>query len=512
MHASAVTPHTRCPRANPLSCPGGGSLSQQLFQGKQRDYVRCHACGSVSFTEDFFSNLSVDIPSNSTQSGDLEGGPRGKPRAQEAEPAAADSDGSGGDESASKQISVLSALRAALKPEQLVGDEQYECEKCKGKRDAERGVGLRVLPPILVLHLKRFASSIERDRKGRCRLNLVKLNTPLHFDMTLDMSQFVAQDDATESDVACEESPGDSTPSSTGSASGAARGGVAADGTNETGASEGAGGVGAHAAAATSPAAATAASPAAAAAMGQKAETGSLPYELYAVLIHSGALDKGHYFALIKDVETDVWHRFDDERVTRLPSGRLEAELNRSYGNADGADAATSAYMLFYRSMRGDAFEADSEECGNSTAAAGGATSAGAAAADEGASGATPLNACDAAVEQVVLCGVGPRVGRGGWIDGRGQGGAWGMRTYLRTCLAARPSPIPAPDQPLCRPLVPHPLPRSLLTARSSPSKHPSATRDCCSLAQVGVAVRSPGAAPSTAEEVGPRPGDGCEA
>ena len=38
-------------------------LSQQLFQGKQRDFVKCHSCGNVSFTEDFFTNLEVDLPS-----------------------------------------------------------------------------------------------------------------------------------------------------------------------------------------------------------------------------------------------------------------------------------------------------------------------------------------------------------------------------------------------------------------------------------------------------------------
>ena len=50
----------------------------------------------------------------------------------------------------------------------------------------------------------------------------------------------------------------------------------------------------------------------------------SLRYELYAVLVHSGSLEKGHYFALIRNLqEGDAdpdrgWYRFNDEKVSAL--------------------------------------------------------------------------------------------------------------------------------------------------------------------------------------------------
>ena len=79
----------------------------------------------------------------------------------------------------------------------------------------------------------------------------------------------------------------------------------------------------------------------------RKPRLGSLQYDLYAVLLYMGSLEKGHYFALIKDVEDGAWHKFDDERVTRLEDAQFEAELKRAYGGK----GSTSAYMLLYREV-----------------------------------------------------------------------------------------------------------------------------------------------------------------
>ena len=49
----------------------------------------------------------------------------------------------------------------------------------------------------------------------------------------------------------------------------------------------------------------------------------------------------------LRQVLTEEWYRFDDERVTHLPASRFDAELKRSYGGEGGA----SAYMLLYRAV-----------------------------------------------------------------------------------------------------------------------------------------------------------------
>ena len=75
--------------------------------------------------------------------------------------------------------------------------------------------------------------------------------------------------------------------------------------------------------------------------------SGSLLYDLYAVLLHTGSLEKGHYFALIKDVADGSWYRFDDEKVTLLGDEELDRELRKAYGGR----GSTSAYMLLYREL-----------------------------------------------------------------------------------------------------------------------------------------------------------------
>lgn len=52
--------------------------------------------------------------------------------------------------------SLLDSLVSLLSPEELVGDNQYDCANCRGKRDATRRMMLRRLPPFLSLSLQRF--------------------------------------------------------------------------------------------------------------------------------------------------------------------------------------------------------------------------------------------------------------------------------------------------------------------------------------------------------------------
>lgn len=51
---------------------------------------------------------------------------------------------------------VLCLQVAALAPDELVGDNQYFCDFCAAKSDADRRMRLRNLPPYLCLALQRF--------------------------------------------------------------------------------------------------------------------------------------------------------------------------------------------------------------------------------------------------------------------------------------------------------------------------------------------------------------------
>ena len=82
-------------------------------------------------------------------------------------------------------------------------------------------------------------------------------------------------------------------------------------------------------------------------------------YKLHGVLVHSGDLHGGHYFALIKPAKDGRWYKFDDDRVTPVTDKEV---LEDNYGGempnglvaphqrtqARTLKKFTNAYMLVY--------------------------------------------------------------------------------------------------------------------------------------------------------------------
>ena len=85
-------------------------------------------------------------------------------------------------------------------------------------------------------------------------------------------------------------------------------------------------------------------------------------YQLHGVLVHSGDLNAGHYFAFLKPTKDGFWYRFDDDRVTRatekevleenyggeyeLPNGAVG--VRQPYTRGLSTKRSTNAYMLVY--------------------------------------------------------------------------------------------------------------------------------------------------------------------
>ena len=83
-------------------------------------------------------------------------------------------------------------------------------------------------------------------------------------------------------------------------------------------------------------------------------------YRLHGVLVHSGDLHGGHYFALIKPDRNTRWLKFDDDRVTPVTdrevleenyggepmNGVVPAQQQRNQARA--MKRFTNAYMLVY--------------------------------------------------------------------------------------------------------------------------------------------------------------------
>lgn len=76
-------------------------------------------------------------------------------------------------------------------------------------------------------------------------------------------------------------------------------------------------------------------------------QKGEWKYALHGVLVHSGDLNIGHYYALIKPEQNSGWFKFDDDRVTKAS---MHEVLEENYGCSEGTllRRVTSAYMLVY--------------------------------------------------------------------------------------------------------------------------------------------------------------------
>jgi ubiquitin carboxyl-terminal hydrolase 47 len=89
------------------------------------------------------------------------------------------------------------------------------------------------------------------------------------------------------------------------------------------------------------------------------ADRGEWVYELFAVLIHSGAIAGGHYYAYIKNLDAVAteWWNFNDSSVTKLDEskvrdawGGMNTYNSATYGRVSTQSCA-NAYMLMYRKV-----------------------------------------------------------------------------------------------------------------------------------------------------------------
>jgi ubiquitin C-terminal hydrolase len=127
-----------------------GKTLRSLYEGSLIDYIECRECGFRRERQDRFMDLQLAIKGHR---------------------------------------SVQEALAEYTKPEVLSGENQWECDRCKKKVDAFKGLAISasdrsqteggdggesddMLPPLLTLHLMRFIYDWTTDRR-------VKINDPL---------------------------------------------------------------------------------------------------------------------------------------------------------------------------------------------------------------------------------------------------------------------------------------------------------------------------------------------
>ncbi|SCV67611.1 BQ2448_5222 [Microbotryum intermedium] len=99
------------------------SFVVQCFQGQFRNQLKCLTCGKTSTTYNTFMPLSIPIPSG-----------RGITK-----------------------TTLYECIQGFVREEILDKDDAWFCPRCKTNRKATKKLSLSRLPPILVIHLKRFS-------------------------------------------------------------------------------------------------------------------------------------------------------------------------------------------------------------------------------------------------------------------------------------------------------------------------------------------------------------------
>ncbi|XP_053844136.1 ubiquitin carboxyl-terminal hydrolase 8 isoform X3 [Vidua macroura] len=122
------------------------SIIVALFQGQFKSTVQCLTCHKRSRTFEAFMYLSLPLASSS-------------------------------------KCTLQECLRLFSKEEKLTDNNRFYCSHCKTRRDSLKKIEIWKLPPVLLVHLKRFSYD------GRWKQ---KLQTSVDFPLeTLDLSQYV---------------------------------------------------------------------------------------------------------------------------------------------------------------------------------------------------------------------------------------------------------------------------------------------------------------------------------
>ncbi|XP_078097239.1 ubiquitin carboxyl-terminal hydrolase 8 isoform X2 [Mustelus asterias] len=122
------------------------SIIVALFQGQFKSTVQCLTCHKRSRTFEAFMYLSLPLPSSS-------------------------------------KCSLQDCLKSFSKEEKLTDNNRFHCSNCKTHRDATKKLEIWKLPPILLVHLKRFSY------EGRWKQ---KLQTNVDFPLeNLDLTNYI---------------------------------------------------------------------------------------------------------------------------------------------------------------------------------------------------------------------------------------------------------------------------------------------------------------------------------
>ena len=96
------------------------------------------------------------------------------------------------DDARAEPQSLLSCLHTFFAPEELRGEEQYTCERCRSPQNCTKSLRLLHLPPLLVVHLLRFRGAGQGEGGSGRQRSPAKAAEHVSFPLeSLDLSPFL---------------------------------------------------------------------------------------------------------------------------------------------------------------------------------------------------------------------------------------------------------------------------------------------------------------------------------
>mmetsp|Transcript_21063 Transcript_21063/g.51529 ORF Transcript_21063/g.51529 Transcript_21063/m.51529 type:complete len:708 (+) Transcript_21063:130-2253(+) len=140
------------------------SVISDLFEGRLRSDVKCSNCGNVSTVNESFMDLSLEIPKDPhlKKVGEERGEGSVAPVQQSFFSNLTTMIGL-----TSTPLHLETLLHSFCTSSDLKHQNQYRCDKCKQKVDANKVLSITKLPEILCIHIKRFSYSMYGSKVGR---------------------------------------------------------------------------------------------------------------------------------------------------------------------------------------------------------------------------------------------------------------------------------------------------------------------------------------------------------
>ncbi len=239
----------------------------EIFEGQSASVVHCQECNFESIRSDKFLDISIPIRNEFEKI---------------------------------YNNSLEMALSNYIKPEVLENENQYSCDICKRKVNANKFIKFEKLPKVLFLQFNRFEYNFITDSR-------VKITDKITFPMILNMNLFKSAESAKNQNIEntlplLDKNFFDKKAESK------------INFNEEILKLE----------------------------ISSAFKNGKDVYELYSIVIHSGTANGGHYFAYIKSFEDDFWYNYNDSDVSKIS----EKEIENVFG-----DKSATGYVLLYRKI-----------------------------------------------------------------------------------------------------------------------------------------------------------------